>query len=1248
MTTQTSGRQAPRASPSRGGPTGPHGGGHGSGGHGGGGQGGSERRAAAPRRLRGVFKLAAFTIVPVLLLTLLAVGIGYVRLLHGPISLKAFGQQIEERINADLDGFTVHIDDALVTLADDFRVELRLTNLRIKEDDGDLVASAPSAALELNRTAFWRFEVVPKRVDLIEPRLAVTYSSEHGISLSINNAPPIAIEATAGGEGEQAIVPPAPVAAERPVPSAGQVPSFPAFHRVDLARLLAESSARARRGEAATSQLKAFGIRNARVSVTCDGVTSELFVPEASFDVDHTKRDSVISGTATIESPKGEWSLAFRTEDSEHHDLVKVAATVENLVPSTLAPISPDLALLSMFDTPVNGVLDLDLSNAGDLRSADLSLDVADGFIRLPAVSSTPFMLDKGKIVLSYTAETRRLDLLPSTLDWDGSHLTLHGAMQNDPAGTGEPQWHFALRSIDGSISAKDFGVAPIPVESLEAMGRIIPGEDLVQLSGLSLSVGGGVVNVNGDIIGGPDTPSTRVEATVSPMPIETLKAMWPRAVAPAARDWMGAQVERAHLKSASFKLLSGRFLDADSANDTSDPARPERLSAHLEISDIRMVPLPKSLPLEAESASIRLENSALKVSVPEARIIVDETRRMPLNDVRLTAVDVTHDAPLAELALMSETSLEDLIETLNRSELHLAGQGPLPVAGVDGKVKGELKIAMPLISDAKVSKIEGSARISDIKGKSEEYQLTLQGGTVDIEVSDIGVIAKGDLSVNGVLAKVHMHRILDAPSHLQPPIRISSTLDNADRRQLGLDVNHLVQGDIAAEVTVSHSEDGRNAVHVQADLTNAELIIEELAWRKLPGRQATVQFDLDVAGPNRTELNNFKVVGDMIALDGWIVANDKRDLVEYAFPNFSLNVVSRLDVRGKVDKNKIWKVTAKGSTFDAKDLFRSLLALGKTVDHAIAPAEPVVGVDLTAQIDTVLGHSDVSLRNYSVKLSQRHGQLVSLEGRGTLDGGQPFAVVMNANGPRRFHAESTDAGQTFKLVGFYPNIQGGRMRLEVDLEARGDAEKSGTLWVEDFRVLGDPIISEVYSSADSGSGGRSEGRQRNGEREVFEFQLLRVPFSVGHGQFVLGESQIRGPLLGASIRGRVDYNTQRLNLGGTYVPLQGINSAFCDIPLFGPIVSGLDCQGVFGITYAIQGPMTRPQVLVNPLSMLTPGIFRGIMEMTSPNPQVQPLREQEPKGAASSRVRASSSAPASTVDGWSSETTLPSDRKKR
>ena len=1205
----------------------------------------AQRRFGSPRFWR-VAHLATLVLGPVVLLSLLAAIVGYVRLLHGPVSLNMFTERIERSINADLDGFTARIDDAQLTLGDNHAVELRLTNLRVSEADGDLVASAPLAAVELNKAALWGLEAAPERVYLIEPTFAVVYTEGQGFSLSIADAAPAAPDGT---HADAPIVPPRPTPAERPAkaaPDAGSLP--PSFHRIDLARLIAETSAHARRGRAATSRLRELGVRNAMVSVTYGGRTSEIVVAEGSVDLEHMKRRSVISGTATMVSAKGPWSLTFRTEDSDRQDLVKVTTTVQDFVPSTLSRVSPGLDLFDMLDTPMSGELALDLSSAGDLRSANLSLDVGHGFIRLPSLSNTPLLIDGGRLALLYDAGTRRLSIAPSSLDWGGSRITVEGAVSSDPAATGEPEWHFGLQSIEGVLSAEEFGVAPVPIESFKAAGRIIPGEGLLQLSELSLRAGGGEVMVNGEIVSGHGSPSTRVEAALTPMPLATLKAMWPRAAAPTARAWVGSRVHKANLKSASFKLLSGRFLETGPAPEGTRPAAgQERLSASIAIGDLSMRPLPDSLPIEAPQALIRLENSSLEVTVPGADIIAGPTQRLPLKGVRLTVVDVTHEAPVAELAFTSETTVPALIEALNHSQLHLAGQGPLPFEGINGKVDGELKISMPLIAGARVTKAEGKARVTDLKGKNKEHQIDLQGGTIDIDVSDIGVIAKGDMIVNGVLAKLHMHRILDAPPEMQPPIRISATVDNADRTQFGLDVNHLVQGEMAVELTIAHKPDAPASIHVRGDLTNAELLFEEVAWRKAPGRQASVEFDVEMPAPDSVHLKNFKLIGDMIAIDGWVTVDQKREVREFAFPNFSVNVVSRLDVRGKLDSKKIWKIAVKGPTFDAKDLFRSLIVLGTTTEAEVKPLQPAAGVDLTAEIDTVLGHGDVSLRGYKLKVSERKDQFVSIEGHGTLDGGKPFSIAMKADGPRKLYAESTDAGQTFKLIGFYPNIQGGHMRLEVDLEGRGAAEKSGVLWVDDFRVLGDPIISEVYSSAESSPGEGAPGsRKRKVEREVFEFQRMKVPFSLGHGQFVLDDSYLRGPLLGASIRGKVDYNAQRINLGGTYVPLQGINAAVCDIPLFGPIVAGFDCQGVFGITYAIQGPLAQPQVLVNPLSMFTPGILRGIMEMTSPNPQVQAPLSDRKRAPVEERVRASSSAPSS-VDGWSSET-MPGDGKKQ
>jgi hypothetical protein len=129
--------------------------------------------------------LGLYVIVPVLLLSFGAAALGYVWLMHSPVPLKSFSKRIESRINASLSGFRADIDDAFLAIGADKGVELRLTNLRIKEADGDDVVSAPEAAVKFNKAALWRLDAVPERINLIQPKLAVVYSDANGFSLSI-------------------------------------------------------------------------------------------------------------------------------------------------------------------------------------------------------------------------------------------------------------------------------------------------------------------------------------------------------------------------------------------------------------------------------------------------------------------------------------------------------------------------------------------------------------------------------------------------------------------------------------------------------------------------------------------------------------------------------------------------------------------------------------------------------------------------------------------------------------------------------------------------------------------------------------------------------------------------------------------------------------------------------------------------------------------------------------------------------
>ena len=230
-------------------------------------------------------------------------------------------------------------------------------------------------------------------------------------------------------------------------------------------------------------------------------------------------------------------------------------------------------------------------------------------------------------------------------------------------------------------------------------------------------------------------------------------------------------------------------------------------------------------------------------------------------------------------------------------------------------------------------------------------------------------------------------------------------------------------------------------------------------------------------------------------------------------------------------------------------------------------------------------------------------------------------------------------------------------MDLEVFLDGRDAADKAGTLWAQDFAVLGDPVFSEVIQPTDAG---RPEpGRRVQGRKKVYQeqipFDLLRVPFSVGNGQFVMNDAVIRGPLLGATFRGKVDFKAKRMHLTGTYIPLSGLNRLLSPVPLFGAILTGPEGEGMFGITYEIMGPTADPQVTVNPLTLVSPGITREITRLifqTAPdNPQVTPRAEPSVKDKTPPQIRESPpietrrAGTAATVnepaltDGWSSTT---------
>ena len=1204
------------------------------------------KETTSSRGLRHVFagcRVIFYVVVPLSLLAMIAVGILYVRLRHGPIAFDFIVAPIERGINHELTSSSLKIDGAELRLGPNGELEFRLRDVSVLEIGGDVVLSSPLAAVNISMAALLRGRVVPARIELIDPVITLAYSEETGFVFE--RATPRPSEPQSGSSPT-----PAPVTTP---PQATNVTrgSLETAHKVNLTKMLSDSSRRARRRLDATSYLSEFGLSNATVIVDYEGQRSSWRIDEASVDFNHAKRRSVISGRATVASQHGPWAFSFLTDESEKSGKLEVKATIRDLVPSTLASAAPPLALLGMFEFPVAGDATVELSSAGEVERSVLALDVGQGRVTLPYLTQ-PMNVTAGLFKLTFDGKARRWALQPSPVKWADGAMLFSGEMKDVAQGNDPSQWRFALDGKNGVFEAPEFDVPPVAIDSWRAQGTIVPRRGTVDIAEFHIAGGGGQATAKASLKAGPQGQTMAAEFTVSPMPLNALKALWPRALGKGAREWIGKNVSAVDFKGGTLHFTSNKALLGGS--DGAVPAT-ERVSATFEANNAVFQPLPGMQTIETPRALIQLENNALEINLPEAAVVLSGDRRVPIKNGRLYTADVLLPRPDAEISLTTHSELGPFLEAVGKLPVRAVREAsPLPKAG-EGKVDAQLMIKLPLIPNVTGDDfaITGKAKITDGRFGKVAGRFDVQGFTLDLNLSDTALDAKGDLLVNGVAAKIVGQRLLGVDVGQQPPVKIVAKLDEADRAQLGLDINDIVHGVVPIELSMQRGDRPEPAIKLHADLTNAEILLDQLNWHKAPGRAATVDADIVSAQNGDTELQNFKVISDDIAAEGSIGVGADNKIKEFEFPNFTLNVVSSLDMQGVRGKDNIWSIKIKGSNYDGRSFFRSLFNVGNGPGKS-KTAGASQGARVTAEIDNVIGGSDVSLRNLKMQLETRGGNLTSLDVKGKLDGGALLlAKVDQSSGERRLLVDSSDAGQVLKLVGFYPNMQGGRLRLEVDLNGTGPAEKTGTLWVENFKVLGDPIVSEVVSSADQGR--PAIGGGRNVTREIFEFDKMRAPFSVGYGQFVLEESYVKGPLLGANLRGKVDFKTKRINIGGTYIPLQGLNGALGGIPVLGQIISGAQGEGIFGITFAVQGATSNPQVIVNPLSLVAPGIFREMFQMTAANPRVQVRDNRAPQMPDEDRVRSSSSAtdagqgakvkskrPASAeaVDGWSSTTT--------
>jgi hypothetical protein len=191
------------------------------------------------------------------------------------------------------------------------------------------------------------------------------------------------------------------------------------------------------------------------------------------------------------------------------------------------------------------------------------------------------------------------------------------------------------------------------------------------------------------------------------------------------------------------------------------------------------------------------------------------------------------------------------------------------------------------------------------------------------------------------------------------------------------------------------------------------------------------------------------------------------------------------------------------------------------------------------------------------------------------------------AQGREVIYLETNDAGALLRFTDTYSKVVGGQLQLALDPPTAEPGPKEGLLNVRDFTVKGEASLDKLAAGGPVGA------------QAGIGFSRLRAEFVRQNGQLTIKEGVLKGPTIGGTIEGSIDYPGNQVRMSGTFVPLYGLNNLLNQVPVFGLFLGGSN-EGVFGLTYEVVGTPDKPTLRVNPISAIFPGVSRKIMEFNT------------------------------------------------
>ncbi len=847
-------------------------------------------------------------------------------------------------------------------------------------------------------------------------------------------------------------------------------------------------------------------------------------------------------------------------------ETARLTVAVDHVAAQDIARQANGLAWLALVEAEVSGQLTAALSISaaapGPAGPIEAALTLGPGALR-PEAGGAPVAFDRAAMSVAFDPARERLEVRDLTVESRTLRLSAEGHADVPGVIGGVPEMAIV------QVAVRDLKIDP---EGLFATPAVFDGGGIdlrvrrdpftVEIGQASLRDGPRLLTVRGRVRAEPAGWNLALDLNLDRIDHRRLSQLWPLTLVPRTRAWFVNNV------------TEGELVDLEGGLRLKPGAEPQ-LAVSYQFADAN-VRLVKGLPpVRQGHGYAMLEASRYTLVMDQGEIRPPLGGTLDVSGSVLKIADVTQVPAVGDIALQSRGPLTATLSLLDEDPFLYMQKAGLPVDLGEGRAVFAASTRRPMAALPPGAQFPWAARgyVTDFRSTRLVPDRDMRAPRLEVTADPGQLRILGDITLDGVPFSGQLEQPLgpDAGAGVVTA-RFPISADSTARLRLGLPQGAL-SGSATGDVTLTLPQGAAPQLRVTSSLQGLAVRIPEVGWSKPRNARATLTVEARLgAAPAVTRL----------ALDAaGLQAEGSMTLLPRG--GMGRMQLARLRAGDWLDGQAV--LTGRGNASPAVALTGGRVDLRRLPD-GMGGAGGGAGAPISLSLDRVQISESIALTGVQGDLTTRGGVQGSF--RGQVNGGQAVVgrLEPSAEGTA-ISVTSGNAGGVLSAAGIFPNARGGSLSMRVVPRGNG---WDGRIEVTDVRVRNTPVIAELINAISVV--GLLD--QLNGQGLYFgsaeaDFRLTAGGVDVRRGSAI-------GASLGVSMAGIYDFGRERLDMRGVVSPIYLLNG-------IGSIFSRRG-EGLFGFNYRLTGTPDNPQVSVNPLSILTPGMFRELFR--APPPRIE------------------------------------------